>query len=276
MRMLLVLLCVVAVVSAETRHGVPGWNEPASVRGWYTVEAVLVGGMDGAYGLAIQDDVTNSIWISEWDVPMNIEYSMQYGSATGNSFAITEGVDPDDAGFCEYASGDQFFFGHWGSSAAGIFDTSGEFFRFLDGPTSWDRICGIGAGGGFLYASSFMADEIAWAAYTGTESSVTWTTATFASVSGMSVWGDYLFVCCQITGADNLFIFQINGDGSVNMTPIWSCEFIEEDMSAAGGIDFDGSYVYLFPQNTYLYKLDIDWAPGALEQSTWGAIKAAP
>jgi hypothetical protein len=212
-----ILLCVTAIAAAEVRQGVPGYNEPAGSRGSYTVESILVGGMDGAYGLAIQDNETNSIRISEWDDPMNIEYSMQYGSATGSTFAITDGIDPDDSGFCEYPAGDQFFFGHWVASGAGIFDTAGAFIRFLAGPESWDRICGIGAGGGHIYASSFTADEIAWADYTGSDTSVSWTTASFASVSGMSVWEDYLFVCCQIPGADNIFIFCINPDGSVNM-----------------------------------------------------------
>jgi hypothetical protein len=273
----ILLLCVALVAFAEVRTGTPGGhNPPATTRGTYTVEEVIVAGLAGGYGLALQDDVADRAWIVSWDALLNFEYDLSIGIQTGNDFAITDGIDPDDEGYCsDYAAGSQWFFGQWVASGAGVFDDTGSYMKFLDGPATWDRICGVDAGDGYIYASTFYPpDEIAWAAYTGVETSVTWTTASFVSVSGMAVYDGFLFVCCQILSADNIFIFELNPDGSPVMTPVWSTEFTEEDMDGAGGIDYDGTYLWLYPQNTDLYKLSIDWNPGALDQSTWGEIKA--
>jgi hypothetical protein len=272
------LLCTAIASFAGIRTGVSdGHNPQASCRGTYTIEDIIIVGLAGGYGMAIQDDVADRAWVVSWDALYNYEYDLALGIPTANEFEITDAIDPDDEGYCsDYAGGSQYFFGHWQSSGMGVFDDSGIYMKFIDGPATWDRICGVDAGGGFLYASTFYPpDEIGWAAYTGTEASVTWTTAAFASISGMSVWDGYLFVCCQLVGEDNIFIFEINPDGSPNLTPVWSTEFTDEDMSGAGGVDYDGTYLWLYPQNTDLYKLSIDWTPGALDQSTWGEIKAA-
>ncbi len=272
----LLILCMTIVAFAEVRSGTPGQNPPSSLRGTYTVEEVIVIDLSGAYGMALQDDVTDIGWVCSYGALLNFEYDLSLGMATGNDFAITDGIDPDDTGYCsDYTAGSQWFFGQWEPSAIGVFDDTGNYMKLLDGPVAWDRVCGVDASNGYIYASTFREPyEIGWGAYTGSETSVTWTTAPYASVSGMAVYGMNLFVCCQIVDADNIFIFDINPDGSVNITPVWSCEFIEEDMTGAGGIDFDGQYLWLYPQNTDLYKLNIDWIPGALEQSTWGEIKA--
>ncbi|MCD4701256.1 MAG: hypothetical protein K8S24_05290 [Candidatus Aegiribacteria sp.] len=204
----------------------------------------------------------------------NIEYDVSIGIATGNTWAITDGVDADDQAFCEYTSGNQFFFGDYVTNSIGVFDDVGAFVKFIPGPAAWPvKIMGMGAGHDMLYCSGNSGTEIAWGSYTGTEASVTWTTAAWASVYGMAVYGDNLFMCCSLTGEDNIFIFYINADGSVNMTPVWSCEFIEDTTN--GGIDWDGQYLWVYSQNEDLYKLDIDWSPGALDETTWGEIKTS-
>lgn len=273
----MLMLCLALAAFAEVRSGTPGHNVPSLFKGTYTVEEIIVIDLSGGYGMAVQDDVADRAWIHSWSALENYEYDISTGIPTGNAFPITEGIDPDDQGYCdEYSGGSQWFFGHWVASEIGVFDDVGNFVKIIDGPGAWDRVCGVGAGNGFIYASTFYPpDEIGWGTYTGSETSVSWTTAAFASVSGMAVYGMNLFVCCQIIDADNIFIFDINPDGSVNMTPVWSCEFVDEDMEGAGGIDYDGEFLWLYPQNTDLYKLSIDWTPGALDQSTWGEIKTS-
>jgi hypothetical protein len=103
---------------------------------------------------------------------------------------------------------------------------------------------------------------------------VTWTTGSFATVSGVAVYGDYLFVCTQVAGSDNIFIFELNSDGSPNMTPVWSCNFTEDADGPNGGIDFDGQYLWVYPQNDNIYKLDIDFDV-SLQTDTWAGIKTA-
>ncbi len=205
---------------------------------------------------------------------------MSTGSATGYTWPIYAGVDADDMGYCVYSSSpNEFFFGDWVSNNIQVYDVSTTgadpyFVRDLVGPSAWTHICGVDAGHDNLYVSCFFMDEIAWGAYTGTESTVTWTTAAFNTVSGVSVWDNYLFVCAQITGVDNIFIFELYADGSVNMTPIWSCNFVEDASGPNGGLDYDGEYLWVYPQNANLFKLDIDWIPTALQRDTWGAIKS--
>ncbi|HOP27399.1 MAG TPA: hypothetical protein PLM22_08170 [Candidatus Sabulitectum sp.] len=280
MRYLFIVLLVLCVTLAfGERTGSSGYNPPAQVRGTYTVVESFAVGLSSAYGLAIQREIPNSIWISQYTPVVNHEFDMGTGTATGNTWPIDSGVDPDDMGYCEYAgSPNQFFFGDWAGSNIAIYDVSTTgaspyFMKDLAGPAGWQAVCGVAAGHGNLYASNFFTDVIAWGDYTGTESTVTWSTASFASVSGMSVYMDWLFVACQITGSDNLFIFELNPDGSPNMTPVWSTTFTEST-SSAGGVDYDGEYLWVYPQNDNLFKLDIDWAPSALDRTTWGAIKA--
>lgn len=280
MKVALALMMLVVAISFADRVGIPGHNEPASFRGSYTVAGTYSPGLTSSYGLTIRNDVANSIWISNYSTLLNYEFDMATGAATGTSWAISSGVDPDDQGYCEYTSTPgQFFFGHWGSSMIAVYDASDTqptaWHKLnLAGPAGWSYVCGVDAGHGNIYASDFSADQIAWAPYTGVETSVTWNTASFATVSGMAVYGEYLFVCTQNPGVDNIFIFELNADGSPDMTPVWSCIFTEDADGPNGGLDFDGEYLWVYPQNGSLYKLDIDYDLG-LQNDTWGAIKAS-
>lgn len=275
-----ILLCLAMAIGAYDRTGFSGANPPAANRGTYTVVESYAVGLSSAYGLAIQEDATNSIWISQYSPLVNNEFEMSTGMPSGYTWDIDDGVDPDDMGYADYpAAPSQFLFGDWAMSRISVYDVSTTgaapyHTKYLEGPGGWDTVCGVDAGYGCIYASDFFVGEIAWGSYeAGLDTTVTWTTAPFEAVSGMAVWSQYLFVCCQVTGADNIFIFQLEPDGCVNMTPIWSCEFTET-ASSMGGIDFDGEYLWLYPQNDNLYKLDIDWEPTALQQTTWGDIKA--
>jgi hypothetical protein len=94
----------------------------------------------------------------------------------------------------------------------------------------------------------------------------------YESVYGLAVWGNYLFVAMGIDSDVNIAIHELAGDGTPSSTPVWSTTFFEGPVN--GGIDYDGEYLYIYPQNDYIYVLDIDFTGGALEQSTWGEIKA--
>ena len=278
MKLLVVILLVLSLsvfAAARTGNGM-GHNPSASTRGTITFVDMYSVALTSSYGLAIQDNVADRIWISNWGDVKNIQFDMTTGSQTGTEFPITNGIDPDDAGYGLYTGGNQFFFGDWTFSNIGVFSETGTYLKSIAGPGgAWTTVTGVAAGNDMLYCSDFhtAANELAWGTYTGTESSVSWTTATFDAISGMSVYGDYLVVCCQITGSDNIFILEINPDGSLNMTPVWSAEFVLEDMSGAGGVDYDGTYLWLYPQNTNLYKLTIDFNFSALDATTWGQIK---
>ena len=277
-------LCIVACFAilgfAGDRTATGGHNEHASHRGTYTVEESFAVGLSDSYGLAIQDAVSNSIWICNYATLLNNEFNMTSGAATGTTFPVTCGVDPDDMGYSEYSgSANQFFYGHWTASWIAVYDesttASGAYFnKNIDGPAAWGKICGVAAGHDNMYVSDFGVDEIAWGSYTGTEATISWSTAAFSTVSGMAVWGDFLFICTQNTGEDNMFILELNPDGSPNMTPIWSCEFTEDPEGPNGGIDFDGTYLWVYPQNGNLFKLDLDWE-SALTRSSWGSIKTS-
>ena len=274
------LVCFALLAFAGGRTFTEGHNEPSDHRGSYTIEESFAVGLASSYGLAIQNSMSNSIWITNYSTLQSIEYNMTTGAATGTTFSVSSGVDPDDMGYCEYAgSANQFFYGDWSASWLAVYDESttatGAYFnKNIVGPASWGHICGIDAGHGNMYVSDFFIDEIAWGSYTGTESTVTWSTATFSTVSGIAVWGDFLFLCTQNVGEDNIFILELNPDGSPNMTPVWSCEFTEYADGPNGGIDFDGMYLWVYPQNDNLYKLDIDWE-SALTRNSWGSIKTS-
>lgn len=272
----LLLLCLALAASATTRiiEG-SGSNEPASTRGTYTVLDMWDPSTPGStYGLALKDDVANSLWLCCWGDAHVYEYDMSTSSATGNNFEITNGIDADDMCFCEYTSGNQFFIGDWVFSNIGVFDDSGVWVKALDGPASFSNVYPIAAGHDMLYADRH--GEIAWGSYTGIETSVTWTVVAspITACYGMAAWGDYVFACCGNESEDNIFIFHINADGSLDLTPVWSCEFAEVAGGANGGIDFDGTDLWVYPQNDMVYKLDIDWDPSSLENATWGHIKA--
>jgi len=269
------LLCLALTVSATDRVLESGSSAAAFTKGSYTVVSSFDPDMPGsAYGMALKDDVANTLWIACWGDYYTYEYDMLSGFATGNAWEITNSIDADDMCFCEYGSGNQYFIGDWTFSNIGVFDNDGVWVKAIAGPASFSNVYPIGAGHDMLYTE--RADEIAWGSYTGTEASVTWTVlvSPLGPCYGMAVYGDYLFACCGILGEDNLFIFEINADGSLNLTPVWSTEFTEWTEGANGAIDYDGTYLYVYPQNNMVYTLDIDWTTGALENSTWGKIKA--
>ncbi len=270
---LLVLLAVSAFASVRTGGATHSPN-PVHNRGTYTVVSTLVGGLTYSYGLAIKDNVPNSIWILNWNDLVNYEFNMTSG-APGGQWPITEGVDPDDQAYCEYSTGNQFFMTDYGISMFAVFQENGTHVANIAGPAGYTNLFGIGAGHGHVYVGSPNEGTLAWGPYTGTETSISgWEEIPYESVYGLAVWGDYLFVACGLIGEDNIFIHYINADGSPNPTPVWSTTFMEEE-SVNGGIDFDGEYLYVYPQNSFLYQLEIDWDPQSLEPSTWGNIKSS-
>lgn len=273
MRIIMCALLVIAAVSfAGVRTGGTGQGYPYSSRGSYTVEDVLAGGLANSYGLAIKDNAANSAWILNWGDVVNYEFDMSSGSATGNSWAIGGGVDGDDQAYAEFASGYQWFISDYGTSMFGVYAEDGTHLRNIDGPAGYTNLFGIGATDGFIYVGSPNEEKLAWGAYTGVETSITWSEMDYADVYGLAVYDDYLFVALGVEGADNIFIHQLNPDGSPDPVPLWSTTFTEE-IEVNGGIDYDGEYLWVYPQNSFLYKLSIDWDQ-ALEASTWGSIKA--
>lgn len=279
MKKLISLLLVISVVAfAAERVGGSGSQNPwPSTRGTYTVDDIMAGDLSATYGMAIKDNVANSIWLLNYTDMLNYEYDMVGGSATGNSWAISGGVDPDDQAYCEYSSGNQWFMTNYDPSFFAVFAEDGTFLRNIDGPASWGKIFGCGAGHGHIYlGDGASGGTLAWGAYTGTESTITWTgEMAYELVYGLAVYGDYLFVACGIEGADNMFIHDIAADGTPSATPIWSCTFLENaTMEVNGGIDYDGTNLWVYPQNDYLYKLTIDWT-SALDSDTWAGIKAS-
>jgi hypothetical protein len=268
------LLVLAALAFAGVRTGGTGQGYPYSTRGTYSVVDVLAGGLEASYGMAIKDNTANSVWILNWSDVANYEFDMVSGSATGNSWPITGGVDPDDQAYANYAGGNQWFMTDYASSWFAVFEEDGTFLRAIDGPPTYTNLFGIGATDGYVYIGSPNESKLAWGAYTGTESAITWSEIDYADVYGLAVWGDYLFVALGVGDADNIFIHHLNPDGSPNPTPEWSCMFTEE-VEVNGGIDYDGEYLWIYPQNTFLYKLSIDWDPSALEADTWAGIKAS-
>ena len=268
------MLVLAGLAFATVRTGGTGQGYPYSARGSYTVEDVLAGGLEASYGLAIKDNAANSAWILNWSDVANYEFDMVSGSATGNSWAITGGVDADDQAYAQFAGGYQWFMTDYASSMFGVFQEDGTHLRNIDGPAGYTNLFGIGATDGFIYVGSPNEAKLAWGPYTGTETSITWSDIDYGDVYGLAVWEDYLFVALGVEGADNIFIHHLNPDGSPNPTPEWSCVFTEE-VEVNGGIDYDGEYLWIYPQNTFLYKLSIDWDPQSLESDTWAGIKAS-
>ena len=275
MRLLMSVLLIVAIsASAGVRTGGSGLPNPWASNGTYTIDDILAGGLSASYGLAIKDDVPNSAWILNYSDMLNYEFDMVGGSPTGNSWAITGGVDPDDQAYCEYTSGNQWFMTDYSGSWFGVFAEDGTWLRNVDGPAGYTNLFGIGAGHDMLYVGSPNEATLAWGSYTGTETSVTWSEMAYESVYGLAVYGNYLFVGCGIAGTDNVFIHTIATDGTPSASPVWSCDFVESpDGEMNGGIDYDGTNLWLYPQNDFLYKLTIDFTPEALESDTWAAIK---
>lgn len=269
---LAVLVVTVAAMASERTAGIDVSNHFGQSRGTYTIVSQIAGGLSASYGLAIKDNVANSIWILNWSDLKNYEFEMDTGDPTGNSWDITGGVDPDDQAYALYGDG-QWFMTDYASSFFAVFDEDGTFNRNIDGPAGYTNLFGIGAGYGNIYLGSPNESVLAWGAYTGSETSITWDgEIPYESVYGCAVWGNYLFIACGIENDVNIIIHELEPDGTPIATPVWSTIFFEAPVN--GGIDYDGTYLYIYPQNDYIYVLDIDFTPGALEQSTWGAIKA--
>ncbi len=279
MRLFISVLLIIAVAaSASVKTGGTGAPNPwSSSRGTYDVIDTMAGDLEATYGMAIKDNAANSIWLLNYTDMLNYEYDMGTGSITGTSWAISGGVDPDDQAYCEYGSGNQWFMTDYSGSWFGVFAEDGSFLRNIDGPAGYTNLFGIGAGNGMVYVGSPNEITLSWGAYTGTESTITWSgEMPYESVYGLAVWGDYLFVGCGIEAADNMFIHEIAEDGTPSATPVWSCTFIENaSMELNGGIDYDGEYLWVYPQNDYLYKLEIDWSAAALESNTWAGVKTS-
>lgn len=276
-KVVFLLLCLALTLSAADRVVESGSGSGATAfeKGTYTVVSSFDPDMaSSAYGMAIQDNVADRLWIASWGDSYTYEYDMSTGFATGNSWEITNDIDGDDMGWCDYSAGAQFLIGDYTFSNIGVFDASGVWMKALAGPASFANVFPVAVGHDMIYSD--RSGEMAWGSYTGTESSITWTVVTspVPSSYGMAVWGDYLFLCNGEIGTDNVFIFEINSDGSVNLAPVWSTEFTEIGDGANGAIDYDGTYLYVYPQNDFVYTLDINWTPSALENSTWGQIKA--
>jgi len=274
MKLVLIALLVAAIsASAVMKTGGTGAPNPWSSRGSYTIEDVLAGGLAASYGLAIQDNVPNSIWILNWSDVMDYEFEMSSGIQTGGSWSIGGGVDADDQAYCEYGSGNQFFMTDYANSMFGVYQEDGTWLRNIDGPAGYTNLFGIGAGHGMIYIGSPNESTLAWGAYTGTESTITWSEMAYESVYGLAVYGDYLFVACGTESAENIFIHTIASDGTPSAAPVWSTTFLEE-LAPNGGIDYDGTYLWVYPQNTFLYKLSIDFDM-ALEACTWAGVKTS-
>lgn len=274
---MLISLCLAVFVFANSATLESDNTVYNTQNGSYTIVETFNVGLVGTYGLAIRDDLSNSIWIADFDSLDNIEINMSTGVATGTVWSISSGIDPDDQAFCQYSGMDnQTFFGDYDTSSVAVYDvpaagTSATFNKNIPGPAHWSEVWGVGAGHDNLYVSNYD-DEIGWGAYTGGESSVTWKTIPCADIGGMAVWGDYLFICNDNDDSINLMIMKLNADGSPEPTPVWSC-FFKEAMPD-GGIDYDGKYLWVYPLEGNLYKLEIDFAL-ALEANTWGTIKTS-
>ncbi len=277
MRIFISLLLIAAVaVSADVKTGGTGMPNPWSSNGTYTIEDILAGDLANSYGMAIKTNATNSIWILNWSTMLNVEFDMVGGSPTGTTWAITGGVDPDDQGYCEFTGGNQWFMTDYSGSWFGVFAEDGTFIRNIDGPSGYTNLFGIDAGHDMIYVGSPNESKLAWGAYTGSETTISWSSMDYESVYGLAVWGDYLFVACGVESADNIFIHSIASDGTPSASPVWSCNFAESaSASVNGGIDYDGTYLWVYPQNDFLYKLSIDWDPAALDAETWGGVKTS-
>jgi hypothetical protein len=81
----LLLVCLAAASFAAIRTGgQPTSSNPFHGNGTYTVVNTLIGGLTQSYGMTIQDDVSNSIWIPTGAHYTNAEYSdVTSGSPTG-------------------------------------------------------------------------------------------------------------------------------------------------------------------------------------------------
>ena len=268
------ILIMTVALSASVRTGSgPGHSGMWDSNGTYTIVTQIAGGLSASYGMAIKDNTPNSIWILNWSDMMNYEFEMDTGDPTGNSWAITGGVDPDDQAYAQYGADYQWFMTDYGTPFFAVYEEDGTWMKNIDGPGSYTNLFGIGAGYGGMYIGSPNESKLAWGSYSGSETSITWSELDYESIYGCAVWGNYLFLARGLDADVNIIIHELNPDGSPVATPVWSTIFFEAPVN--GGIDYDGEYLYIYPQNDYIYVLDIDFTPAALEQSTWGEIKTS-
>lgn len=255
-------------------------------KGGYIVEDIftdvsLIGG--SYYGLAIKDDTTNSIWVSSWGLEEVFEFTMDTGSMTGNSWTFSASdCDMDDMAYVPYSGGGQWLGGNYGPSWVSAWNEGGTFLDSFDGDAGWERVYGVAVSDDYdmVYASDALStiSEMGYGSYDGNPSNpVSWTTFSFDGVFGLAVYEDLLFAFCAYTiGFENIFIFQLDGSGVPDPTPIWSCAFMETGADSGGGIDYDGTNLYVMPQNEYLYKCSINYPDPFpnVQPTSIGVIKA--
>ena len=281
-----VLLRTILVLSTIAMAGTPiselGSHKEANSKGMYGVADYLTDQLGAVYGLAIKDGTQDSMWLTAWgDTTACHEIKLSTGEFTGNSWLALGDTIPRaaDLAYCEYSTSGQFLIADAtieGMPGFLVYDESGTFIHKIYGPSSFTSLYGIGAGNGFVYVASQAEGKIAWGAYTGTETAVSWAgEAVVPDVFGLAVYDDYLFVCKGIQGIENMLIYHINPDGSFGSEPIWSAVFDEPGFAGLdGGIDYDGTYLYVLPQYGFVFKLTIDFNL-SLSPSTWGNIKTS-
>ncbi len=111
-KVVFLLLCFALTLSAADRVVESGSITSPSIKGTYTVVSSFDPDLpSSAYGMAIQDDATDRLWIASWGDLYTYEFDMSTGFPTGNTWEITNSIDGDDMAWCEYSGGAQFFIG---------------------------------------------------------------------------------------------------------------------------------------------------------------------
>lgn len=282
MKIIVIILALTAVCFASTAE--------SAQKGTYKIETEYSTDSMKSHGLAIQDDLDDRIWLLDRIKSKNHQFDMQTGARTGVKWSVADDVNSTGQAFCAYTdSPDQFIIGDWDNSSVAVFDVfpsdgNPAYKCSITGSDYLDEVYAVAAGSGYLYTSDCI--ELTWGKYTGTETSVAWTTHDDweHSTAGLAVYGEYLFVCNSNTEGtakeDNILIFSLGADGSPSAKPVWSCLFTENPgwgKGPNGGIDFDGEFLWLCPMEYDILKISIDWEGGSsrLEPSSWGSIKAS-
>jgi hypothetical protein len=262
----------------KTAPGSSG-HPDAQTKGTYTVvDSNTDLGYGGYYGLACKRNKYNSIWISSWEDGTVYEHRKSDLGATGNYwFFDAADCDMDDLGWFGGTDKQWVGGGYTNTNWFSFWEEDGTYIGDVDSPAGWDRVMAATASSkyGMIYCAT--GDELAYGSYDGDPGNFSgWTTTTTTSCYGLAAWRDYLVAFCALSGEDNIFFYPLDGSGVPNTgSPYWSCEFVEEDPTTtnAGGVDFDGHYLYVMPQNGGLYKLDPDVVVG-IKSASLGEIKA--
>ncbi len=278
------LICVIVIAlsasfafaNVKTADGSSGHPDAFS-KGTYTVVASNLGlTYAGYYGLALKRNETDSIWVSSWGDTTVYEHLKSDLSATGTTWTFDPAqCDMDDlgwiSGFNQWLGG-----GYTGTPWFCFFEQDGTYIWDVNPPSGWDRVMGVAGSDKYDMIYCSMGDELGYGAYDGDPGNFAgWTTTTTTSCYGLASWNDYLIVFCGLIGEDNIFFYPLDSSGVPDTSsPYWSCEFDEEDTTSGGSIDFDGTYLYVMPQNGGLYKLDPDITVG-IESASLGEIKAS-